>query len=41
VSAHTSPNARADSNASLLWNMMKAGDTYLNRQRAGTLLFGK
>lgn len=32
---------RLNKDGSLLWNMMKAKDAYINRQRSGTLLFGK
>lgn len=33
--------ARLNKDGSLLWNMMKAKDAYINRQRSGILLFGK
>lgn len=32
---------RINKDGSLLWNMMKARDAYMNQQRAGVLLFGK
>lgn len=32
---------RLNKDGSLLWNMMKARDAYMNRQRTGLLLFGK
>lgn len=32
---------RLNRDGSLLWNMMRAKDAYLDRQRAGVLLFGK
>ena len=32
---------RQNQDGSLLWNMMKARDAYLDRQRSGLLLFGK
>jgi SPP1 gp7 family putative phage head morphogenesis protein len=32
---------RVNKDGSLLWNMMRAKDAYINRQRAGILLFGK
>lgn len=32
---------RVNKDGSLLWNMMKARDAYINKQRTGLLLFGK